>query len=244
MNCDAAELLLHGLIDREIDSGEIEAHIQGCTCCAARLGAYRALHEAMSKVELRLAPPIGLRATILARLRPATGRSIFARLALAPALSAIAAALLMLAVLRPGQDDVLVSDVVSAHLRSLEASHLTDVQAGDQAVVRPWFSAHLGAAPPIPDLTQQGFELVGGRIDYVLGKPVAAIAYRRDDHIINLFVAQGGGVDRDVRVKATQGLNLELWSEHGLNMCAVGDVSVEALQTLHDAFEAASADKA
>jgi anti-sigma factor RsiW len=146
----------------------------------------------------------------------------------------------MIAVIRSDQDQVIVSDVVSAHLRSLQANHLTDVQTGDRQGVKPWLGDRLGVAPPVPDLTAQGFNLIGGRVDYVLGKAVAAIVYRHSDHVINLFVAQGAGAEQSARVETMQGLNVALWSEKGLNLCVVGDVSAEELQDFRRKFEAAA----
>jgi anti-sigma factor RsiW len=166
-------------------------------------------------------------------------RALFRGFAFGSALSAAAAALLMIAVIRSDQDQVIVSDVVSAHLRSLQANHLTDVQASEQHGVEPWFNDRLGIAPPVPDLTKKGFNLIGGRIDYVLGKPVAAIVYRRSDHLINLFVAQGGEAEHGARVDTMQGVNVVLWSEKGLNLCAVGDVSADELSEFRKQFEAA-----
>jgi anti-sigma factor RsiW len=144
----------------------------------------------------------------------------------------------MIAVIRSDQDQVIVSDVVSAHLRSLQANHLTDVQSSDLQGVKPWLSNRLGVAPPVPDLTSQGFKLIGGRIDYVLGKAVAAIVYRRSDHVINVFVAQGADAEQSARVATMQGFNVALWSERGLNLCAVGDVSAEELEDFRKKFEA------
>ncbi|HLH96041.1 MAG TPA: hypothetical protein VKW08_13090 [Xanthobacteraceae bacterium] len=134
-----------------------------------------------------------------------------------------------------------MSDVVSAHMRSLEANRLTDLQSDDRSVVKPWLGLRLGVTPPIPDLSAQGFTLVGSRVDYVLGKPVAAIAYRRNDHIVNLFIAQGDGAERDTRIRSMQGLNVELWSQGGLNLCVVGDLPSDQLQAVHDAFAASAA---
>jgi len=249
MNCDEAKVLLHGLVDNEIDAEHacrIEAHVGACACCAAQLRLYRAMRRMMSNADLRFSAPPGLRTRIKAMLpvraagAPYRLLTLFKGFAFGSALSATAAALLMIAVIRSDQDQVIVSDVVSAHLRSLQANHLTDVQSSDQHGVKPWFSDRLGVAPPAPDLTPQGFNLVGGRIDYVVGKAVAAIVYRRSDHVINLFVAQGAKAEHSARVETMQGFNVELWSEKGLNLCAVGDVSAEELEDFRKKFEAAA----
>ncbi len=248
MNCDEAEILLHGLVDNEIDAEHacrVEAHVEGCSCCTAQLRLHRALRAMISNADLRFSAPPGLRKRIKAILPTAAPdapyrRTLFRGFAFGSALSAAAAALLMIAVIRSDQDKVVVSDVVSAHLRSLQANHLTDVASSDQLGIKPWFRNRLGVAPPVPDLTSQGFDLIGGRIDYVLGKAVAAIVYRRNDRVINLFVAQGADAERSARIKTMQGVNVELWSEQGLNLCVVGDVSVEELQDFHTKFQAAA----
>jgi anti-sigma factor RsiW len=248
MNCDEAEILLHGLVDHEVDPEQvyrIETHVGDCARCAAELQLHRIMRQRMANADLRFAAPPGLRTRIKARLPAAAGappyrRTLLKGFAFGSALSAAAAALLMIAVTRSDQDQVIVSDVVSAHLRSLAADHLTDVQTGDQHGVRPWLGDRLGVAPPVPDLAAQGFSLVGGRIDYVLGKPVAAIVYRRSGHLINVFVAQGAEADRSARVATMRGVNVDLWSEKGLNLCAVGDMSAEELEDFRRKFEAAA----
>jgi anti-sigma factor RsiW len=193
------------------------------------------------KADLRFSAPAGLRARIKATLPVAapSRRTLLKGFAFGSAVSAAAAALLVIAVVRADRNQVIVSDVVSAHLRSLQADHLTDVQAVDQHGIKSWFGDRLGVAPPIPDLTQQGFNLIGGRMDYVLGKPVAAIVYRRGEHLINLFVAQGAQAEHGARVATMQGVNVELWSEKGFNLCAVGDMSAEDLDEFRSKFDAA-----
>ena len=247
MNCDEAEILLHGLVDDEVDperAYRLETHMGDCAGCAAQLRLHRAMRRMMANADLRFPAPPGLRTRIRAALPAAAAapfrRTLFKGFAFGSALSAAAAALLMIALIRSDQDQVIVSDVVSAHLRSLQANHLTDVQASGQHRVEPWFSDRLGAAPPVPDLTAQGFKLIGGRIDYVLGKPVAAIVYRQSDHLINLFVAQGAETAHAARVENMQGVNVVLWSEKGLNLCAVGDLSTEELAEFRKQYEAAA----
>jgi anti-sigma factor (TIGR02949 family) len=259
MNCDEAEIRLHCLLDNETDAEpawHVEAHVRACPRCATQFRLHRAMRAIMSSADLRFSAPPALRARIKATL-PVTAagasywnpvikwfaphrRPLFKGFAFGSALSAAATALLMIAVIRSDQDQVIVSDVVSAHLRSLQSDHLTDVQTSDQQAVKPWFSHRLGIAPPVPDLTSQGFKLIGGRVDYVLGKAVAAIVYRRSDHVINVFVAQDADVEHGARAETMQGFNVALWSERGLKLCAVGDVSAEELQEFRSKFEAAA----
>ena len=245
MNCDEAEILLHGPVDNEVDlqhAHRIEAHVGDCAGCAAQIRLHSAMREMMGNVDLRFSAPAGLRSRIKAALPEAAParHTLFKGFAFGSVLSAAAAALVMIAVIRSDQDQLIVSDVVSAHLRSLQADHLTDRQAIDQHGIESWLGGRLGVAPPVPDLTQQGFNLLGGRIDYVLGRPVAAIVYRRGGHFINLFVAQGGRAERDTRAATMQGVNVELWSEKGFNLCAVGDTSAEELDDFREKFNAAA----
>jgi anti-sigma factor RsiW len=125
------------------------------------------------------------------------------------------------------------------HLRSLQADHLTDVQSSDQHTVKPWFNGRLDVAPPVVDLTAQGFTLLGGRLDYINGRAVAAIVYRRRVHVINLFVTQGAGPDRAATMGTVQGFNIWLWNQQGLNFWAVSDINADELQEFREKFQTA-----
>ena len=140
-------------------------------------------------------------------------------------LSTAVAASLVLTVIRRDQEQTIAEEVVSAHIRSLQAGHLMDVETSDRHTVKPWFNGRVDVAPPVVDLTAESFTLLGGRLDYIDGEPVAAIVYQRRKHVINLFVAQHLGA-RHARTIADsiQGYNVRHWSQDGLDLWAVSDI--------------------
>jgi anti-sigma factor RsiW len=246
MTCDEAEILLHALIDRELDAGhvrQIEDHIANCPRCAAQLAAYRQMSKAVADADLRFTAPPALRRRIEAALpqpQAPSRRAVLRGFAMGSAVSAIAATGLVAIVLRNDDDSRIKSEIVSAHLRSLQAGHLTDVLSTDQHTVKPWFNGKLDVAPPVLDLTAQGFTLIGGRLDYVDARPVGAIVYRRRLHVINLFVAQTANTEaRAARTETFQGFNIRSWNEGGLNFWAVSDLAADELAEFGEKFETA-----
>ena len=260
MNCADAEIMLHALIDGELDAGharDVEAHVATCPACAEKLKTFRAMRATMADANLKETAPSHLRNRIEAALavpaarvaapRPSwlasmreSWKNFFGGFALGTALSAAVAASLVIAVVRNEQNQQIASDVVSAHLRSLQAGHLTDVETSDQHTVKPWFNGKLDVAPPVIDLTAQGFTLIGGRLDYINGQPVASIVYRRRKHVINLFVAQQlGAAVHGVKDETVQGFNIRHWSESGLDLWAVSDIDAGELDEFGQKFTAA-----
>jgi anti-sigma factor RsiW len=223
----------------------VETHLEGCPRCAAQLRGYRELQQAMPAAQLRFAAPTGLRRRIETALpsappRASSRRSVLKGFAMGSALSAAIAATLVIAVIRTDNDQRVLGDVLSAHLRSLQGEHLTDVQTSDQHTVKPWFNGKLDVAPPVVDLTAQGFRLIGGRLDYVDGKAVASIVYRRRTHVINLFIAQGATSDHHgAKLEKVKGFNIRRWNAQGLEFWAVSDIDADELQEFGAKFEAA-----
>ena len=247
MKCEEAEVMIHALIDGELDAGharEVEAHIAGCSSCAEKLREFQDLRKAMSPGSLRFAAPSSLRSRIEGKLpappAAASRRSIIKGFALGATASALAASGVLVMVMRGDNERRVLGEVVSAHLRSLQAQHLTDVLSSDQHTVKPWFNGRLGVAPPVIDLTALGFTLLGGRLDYVDAKPVAAVVYRRRVHVINLFCAPApGSANRAGRMENFQGFNVRSWTENGLNLWAVSDLGADELAEFGEKFEAA-----
>ncbi|OYX79363.1 MAG: hypothetical protein B7Y77_01965 [Bradyrhizobium sp. 35-63-5] len=247
MNCEDASTLLHALIDGELDAGharEVEAHLLTCPDCAARHREFQQFRDVIAPGGLRHAAPAGLRSRIEGKLpapqAAANRRSVLKGFALGATVSALAASGVLVMVMRDDDDRRVLGEVVSAHLRSLQAQHLTDVLSTNQHTVKPWFNGRIDVAPPVVDLTAQGFTLLGGRLDYVDAKPVAAIVYRRRVHIINLFCAPSpGATKRGATMENLHGFNVRSWTENGLNLWAVSDLNADELTEFGEKFEAA-----
>jgi anti-sigma factor RsiW len=248
MTCDEAEVLLNALIDGELDAGharEVEQHVATCPRCTATLAAYRQISD------LRYTAPASLRARIEASLpkelpsnvQPLpTRRGVLRGFAMGSAMSAIAATGLFAVVLRNDDQSRIEAEIVSAHLRSLQAGHLTDVISTDQHTVKPWFAGKLDVSPPVIDLTAQGFTLIGGRLDYVDARAIGAVVYKRRAHIINLFVSQTSNMQhRSAKAETIQGYNIRSWSDRGLNYWAISDLGADELAEFGEKFEASEA---
>jgi anti-sigma factor RsiW len=248
MTCDEGEILLHALMDGELDAGharEVEEHIAGCAACAVKLAAYREMSQAIASADIKYTAPLALRRRIEASLpqpqiQAPSRRAVLRGFAMGSAVSAIAATGLVAIVLRDDDRQRIESEIVSAHLRSLQAGHLTDVISTDQHTVKPWFNGKLDVSPPVIDLTAQGFTLIGGRLDYVDARAIGAVVYKRRAHVINLFVAQTSNTERHAAsIETIQGFNIRRWSDRGLNYWAVSDIGADELAEFGDKFEAA-----
>jgi anti-sigma factor RsiW len=244
MECDRATGLLSPMVDSALGPftrWRVRRHVAGCTDCADKLEELRAMQSAIrTKLTFHRAPP-GLAARIGAALprevAPAPSRPwfrvpafSFGSTGLAGALAGVALTLLLVSGNNSAQREIM-QDVIGSHIRSLQADHLTDVLTSDQHTVKPWLSARLDVSPPVKELKDQGFPLVGGREDYVDGHPTAVVVYRRDKHMINLFAwASPGRSNEAFRDESRQGFNIVTWRRGGITYYAVSDVEADQLE--------------
>lgn len=244
--CADQELLLNAYIDDELDAANtarLDAHIAGCNVCREELERLRTAHQLIAGESVRYAATDALRSRVARSLRseraasPANGgRGSW----WAPALGGAIAASLAMMLLLPLQQQQrrLDNELIASHVRSLQVQHLTDVQTSNEHLIRPWFNGKIDFAPPVPELAAQGFPLAGGRLDYVDGRTVAAIVYKRRLHSINLFVwAAADGAERRVQ---KDGYSLSEWSARGLRYSAVSDIPPADLDQFRQAFVGAT----
>src|SRR6266496_4241285 len=248
---------LDGELD-PLTSQTIEQHLRDCRKCEQAYEAHTALAYAISRgapyykapAELRqrvqssLRDAVGVRASRSAarenhasltsrwaRRRPVLPETSWNWLALAAAiiLAALITAVFLPRMRAPNADQFLATQLIASHVRSLMANHLTDVPSSDQHTVKPWFNGKLDFSPPVKDLAAEGFPLVGGRLDYLDDRPVAALVYQRRKHFINLFIwpsDSGSGQKTVMR----QGYNLFHWTQSGMSYWAVSDLNSTELQ--------------
>jgi len=245
MTCDQpASRLLEAYLDGELDlvrSLEMERHLSQCETCSAALSRHRVLRSVLADASLYNEAPRGLESRVRAELRKASKDSKSAALggwrwravaASLPIMATLAWALVAIPRTPPG-DEIVKQEVVSAHVRSLMAEHLTDVASSDRHTVKPWFNGKLDFSPEVKDLAPDGYPLVGGRLDYIGGRGVVALVYRRGNHPINVFIwpepdARGGG-DGESSIR---GYNVIAWRQSGMRYWAVSDLNLSELRDL------------
>jgi anti-sigma factor RsiW len=246
--CAEMRLKLQADLDGELEAGDaaaVAAHTLTCPDCAAVQADLGAL-SARLRTELSYhAAPARLRQAIAARIAPPAAPAPvirparFGRRFGFGAGFALAACLALAIVLPRGGGDM-ADSIVASHIRALQPGHLMDVVSTDQHTVKPWFDGRLDFAPPVKDFATEGFPLVGGRLDYLDGRAVAALAYRRDKHIIDLYVWPGSASPiATFGDGAHNGYNVEHWTQDGMVFWAVSDLEASQLSDFARLWRAA-----
>jgi len=232
MTCDDVERDLDPYVDRELDmeaAAAVRTHLNTCITCRRRVADRHALGQAVRSLPYYAAPD-RLRARIGKQSKwPGATRLVTAWAAAAALVVAIGGGILLTRS-TAGSDTSIADQVVSGHVRSLMADHLFDVRSTDQHTVKPWFLGKLDFSPPVADLNSIGFPLVGGRLDYVAGQPVAALVYQRRQHTINVFVwPSRGKASATVEARTIRGFHVRSWTQGAMSLWAVSDLNDDEL---------------
>ena len=242
MNCAEIRPLLHAHLDGELGAANtlaVEAHVKSCPACAAENKSLLSMRAALRQGELGFRAPESLERDVRQFAREMSDRAERSE----PAVSqwfwklltggAVAFALLTLCFRPTGisKREALLDEAVASHVRSLQAAHLMDVASSDQHTVKPWFNGKLDFAPNVQDFVAEGFPLVGGRLDYLDGRDVAALIYRRNKHFINVFIWPATG-EKSAEVEHRRGFSVITLGAKGMRYCLVSDLNEKELTTL------------
>jgi anti-sigma factor RsiW len=245
MNCAEIHPLLHAYFDGELDlvrSLEVEQHIHACRACASQNNSLQSLRTLFRDADLAYHAPNSLRAKVRAIARapedaesPRAGDEPWYWQWLAIGASMLAVFVLVFRPLSTPGENHLADEAVASHVRSLMVNHLMDVASSDQHTVKPWFNGKLDFAPDVKDFSAQDFPLVGGRLDYLNNRPVAALIYRRNKHLINVFVwAEGNANESQPAPQNLRGYWIINRQANGLHYCLVSDLNEKELGDLAD----------
>ncbi|TCV90316.1 anti-sigma factor family protein [Sulfurirhabdus autotrophica] len=247
MDCKEILALLPAYVDQELgvsESIEVDNHVLGCLSCQNELASQNALRGALKKHATYFKAPNHLENHIRAALpldNAHSGRSgkpalkwlgPFNWFSFGTAITSVVALTLSVSfyLAIPSPNDLLAEDVVSNHVRSLMVNHIADVTSSDHHTVKPWFNGKLDFSPTVSDLTAQGFPLVGGRLDYLDHRSVAALVYRHRQHLINVYIWPVANKQNiAVKTLSSQGYQLLHWAEGGMVYWVVSDLNPREL---------------
>ncbi len=234
-DCKDCAALLHAYLDDELDTAtaaRISAHLGKCADCRREAEDNRALIAAVRAGADYHRMPAATTDAVFRQINAEAPVKLRHSLPPWAPILAVACAI-MLYVSLPGRPPAEFADeVVSEHVRSLMGRHLVDVESTDQHTVKPWFEGRLDFSPPVTDFAAQGYPLVGGRLDYIDHRTAAAIVYRRNKHMINVFVLPEPGADKPAAYYAENGFNVASWRKNGFAFYAVSDLNAAELAGL------------
>jgi len=242
MSCHETQELIHGYVDGELDlvrNLEMERHLRECPACAGVHDTFRALRSATSNGSLYFQAPTRLEQRVRKTLQQTAGLErrmhpipIYRWATIAAVLVLSIATTWRFAVRReqPAAAELLAQEVVASHVRSLMASHLTDVPSSDRHTVKPWFNGKLDFSPTVEDFASRGFNLLGGRLDYLNNRAVAALVYRRRQHLLNVLIwPSREQSDEAMQSMERQGYHLVHWRKSHMTVWVVSDLNPQEL---------------
>jgi len=236
MNCRDAEPLLHARLDDELDVAgaiDVDRHLSECRACAAQYAALRNLKQEIAAAQPAYALPPRLERKLTSRFTsqgPLLAWLWSRRWQGAVGLVGVVACMAVLIILPPmmrttNGTSAIAAEILDNHLRALQPGHLFDVESSDQHTVKPWFQGKTDFSPPVPDLTNDGFTLVGGRFEVIHQQPAAAIVYKRRQHVISLYVSTLPVGEAKPTLQDLGGYHLLHWSHDNMSYWAVSDVA-------------------
>jgi len=242
MNCHEAARLIDAYVDDELAAAEaalVADHIERCPMCRQRIAEREWLKPLVRSMPYHAAPA-RLRAAVAAA-RPQPRRS-WQGLAWAAGLAiavTAAGAVGVRARYTAQATTALAADVLDRHIAALASERPFEVRSSSQHTVKPWFQGKLDFSPPVADLSAVGFPLLGGRVDVIGGRRVAALVYQRREHVIDVFVSpsRGGVAVSDTR--SIRGFQERHWIHADLSLWAVSDLNDRELAEFVQAFESA-----
>ena len=236
MTCAEAEPLIGASLDGELDPQlalRIDEHSTTCHRCSVLLDRLQRLKHEIAAAELDWSANADLR-PLRAAIRRQTGdnwwRLPWLWRSVLVAVVAVAAVLVVMVAIPWRSGNSTERQMVDNHLRSMLADHLVDVPSSDQHTVKPWFQGKLDFAPSVPDLSAEGFTLIGGRLDVIAGRPAAAIVYRRRQHVVNLWILAADGAQGKLKSTDVEGFHLLQWRESGMAFWVVSDLNPAELR--------------
>jgi anti-sigma factor RsiW len=251
MSCADCRDAMNAYVDDELmadERSDVQAHLASCADCRREHDVLAATSRTLKEGLVRHRAPDVLKARIRSALAQPTAfdqsvpppKRSWLRLAAAGVMIAAASSALTFgAMRRPAAQRTATADVLTSHIRSLMPGHLLDIASTDQHNVKPWFNGRLDLSPSVPRLDSIGFPLLGGRVDYVSGRSVAAVVYGRRQHIINVFSwPSSDAAPLAPSVSTQKGYHIVHWRNEGMEMWAVSDLNAGELEQFVARFEA------
>lgn len=247
MNCEKNHQLIGPYVDGELDlsaSLDVEQHLEHCATCQQAHRQFRSLRSAIATRAPYYKAPAAfieqMRSQLNLTPQAVIRRPVFLRyFAAAAALLLIASVTSVVIWQNYRNTDTLSRELVAAHVRSTLADHLLDVVSSDQHTVKPWFTGKLDFSPLVLDFADDGFKLEGGRLDYIAGRPVAALVYRHNRHAINCFVWPASQPESAIGSTSSQGYTLTQFDHKNLAWHIVSDASTQTVEELANQIRAA-----